>query len=57
MYNLKGKRKGYLFMSFLFLIFFEDDGEIRKSSVKRINYINVKETRLDRFRAKFDNGP
>lgn len=44
-------------MSLLFLIFFEDDGEIRKSSVKRINYINVKETRLDRFRAKFDNGP
>ena len=29
-------------MSLLFLIFFEDDGEIRKSSVKRINYINVK---------------
>lgn len=52
---MKRKRKGY----YLFF-FFEDDGEIRKSFAKRINrviMINVKETRLNRFRAKFDNGP
>lgn len=61
-FNCLIKIKGIQFerKNIIFFFFFEDDGGIRKSSVKRINrviMINVKETRLNRFRAKFDNGP